>query len=483
MANVVLFERIPDLFKDILSMSRGMPHSITCVNNLAEVMDTERGLHTDLLILNKRGNLQLSKFLPRLSVLPSPPRVLVIVDKPDIFELEFALREGALDYIPRHNAAEHLQALLGRLDVVLAEEELSWAEIGEKFNIHGSCPEMRKCLKTAAKASRSDVSVLIHGDTGTGKELFARAIHGLSDRRDENLIVVDCASLPATLVESILFGYCKGAFTGADSQSEGLVLRAHKGTLFLDEVSELPLDLQKKFLRVLQERRFRPVGAKQEVASDFRLLAATNKDLAQMVKEGHFRSDLLYRIQSLKLNLPALKDRKDDIFALAGHLLKKSCDRNKVSLKTFSREFLDVLGRHDWPGNVRELENVIDSVVAISDSQPIIYPEHLPFYIRVKAARSSLGHQEASSKGNGNGNGELRIEDLDNLPTYKQFRTTLLNSMEKKYFMALMKSCEGNVAKAMDTAKLSRARLYEFYKKYNLTGKNREESPQQDNMA
>lgn len=125
MANVVLFERIPDLFKDILSMSRGMPHSITCVNNLAEVMDTERGLHTDLLILNKRGNLQLSKFLPRLSVLPSPPRVLVIVDKPDIFELEFALREGALDYIPRHNAAEHLQALLGRLDVVLAEEELS----------------------------------------------------------------------------------------------------------------------------------------------------------------------------------------------------------------------------------------------------------------------------------------------------------------------------------------------------------------------
>ncbi|WP_169725322.1 sigma-54 interaction domain-containing protein [Fundidesulfovibrio putealis] len=405
----------------------------------------------------------------------TPPKVLVVVDKPDITELEFVLREGALDYIQRDNAIEHLQALLTRLDGVLFEEELSWADVGERFHIFGSCSEMRKCLKTVAKASKSDVSVLIHGDTGTGKELFARAIHGLSERRNENLIVVDCASLPATLVESILFGYSKGAFTGADSKSEGLVMRAHKGTLFLDEVSELPIDLQKNFLRVLQERRFRPVGAKSEVESDFRLVAATNKDLSQMVKEGLFRADLLYRIQSLKLNLPPLRERREDLIGLANQLLLKSCEKNRVPMKSFSKEFLEILRRHDWPGNVRELENVLDSVVAISHNQPIIYPEQLPFYIRVKAAKRSLGQE---------GTPAPRVDPMQEptrewsgrpLPSYKAYRNELLESMERQYFRELQRSSRGDIAKAMKMANLSRARLYEFYKKYNLTGANKDE--------
>lgn len=475
MANVVVFEKSPDLFHDILDISRGLPHSITRITNFNEIIDDDHSLKTDLLVLNKTDNIPLAKLYPRITGMHTPPKVLVVVDKPDITELEFVLREGALDYIQRDNAIEHLQALLTRLDGVLFEEELSWADVGERFHIFGSCSEMRKCLKTVSKASKSDVSVLIHGDTGTGKELFARAIHGLSERRNENLIVVDCASLPATLVESILFGYSKGAFTGADSKSEGLVMRAHKGTLFLDEVSELPIDLQKNFLRVLQERRFRPVGAKSEVESDFRLVAATNKDLSQMVKEGLFRADLLYRIQSLKLNLPPLRERREDLIGLANQLLLKSCEKNRVPMKSFSKEFLEILRRHDWPGNVRELENVLDSVVAISHNQPIIYPEQLPFYIRVKAAKRSMGQE---------GTPAPRVDPMQEptrewsgrpLPSYKAYRNELLESMERQYFRELQRSSRGDIAKAMKMANLSRARLYEFYKKYNLTGANKDE--------
>ncbi|WP_243361491.1 sigma-54 interaction domain-containing protein [Fundidesulfovibrio terrae] len=456
-----------------------MPHSISRIGNFNEIIEDSHAVKTDLLVLHKTGNTQLSRLLPRITSLHSPPKVLVIVDKPDIVELEFALREGVLDYIQRDNAIEHLQGFLGRLDTVLSEEELSWSEVGERFNIHGSCPQIRKCLKTVAKASQSDVSVLIHGDTGTGKELFARAIHGLSRRKNENLIVVDCASLPANLVESILFGYSKGAFTGASAKTEGLVARAHNGTLFLDEVSELPMELQKKFLRVLQERRFRPVGAKREVESDFRLVAATNKDLGQMVKEGLFRDDLLYRLQSLKLNLPALSERREDLSILANHLLQKSCEKNRIDSKTFSNEFLEILSRHDWPGNVRELENVIDSVVAVSHNYPIIYPEQLPFYIRVKAAKRSMGSEQprpAAATDQASAEAPQTWTARTPMPSYKTFRNEALDTIEKQYFRELHRASQGDVAKAMSMANLSRARLYEFYKKYKLTrGNNRDD--------
>jgi two-component system, NtrC family, response regulator len=478
MANIVVFESIPDLSSEILNISHGTPHAISRAFSAEDIFQEDKNIRTDLFILNQTDNFPVIHLFKKITSCHTHPKVLVVADKPDISELKQVLSEGALDYIPRSNAIEHLRGLLERLTPQPNAEEPSWAEVGKRFNIFGNCMRMRDCLRTVAQASNSDVSFLIQGETGTGKELFARAIHGLSKRSNENLIVVDCASLPATLVESILFGYSKGAFTGASSESKGLVMRAHKGTLFLDEVSELPLELQKKFLRVLQERRFRPVGGKHEVESDFRLVAATNKDLSQMVKDGLFRADLLYRIRSLKLELPPLRQRQEDLPVLASELIRKSCEKSRIPVKSCSQEFLEHLSRHDWPGNVRELENVLDSVVAISYTQDAIYPEQLPSYIRVKAAERTMGH-----------NAPAGIEPQTPpshtfpnhpLPTYKKYRIDVLESLEKEYFRELQRTTDGDIAAAMQMANLSRARLYEFYKRYNLTKSGNKEAPLQE---
>jgi len=198
-------------------------------------------------------------------------------------------------------------------------------------------------------------------------------------------------------------------------------------------------------------------------------VAATNKDLSQMVKDGLFRSDLLYRLQSLKLNLPPLRERQDDLPGLVGNLLRKSCEKNRVPVKSFSKEFVDMLSRHDWPGNIRELENALDSIVATSHNQPAVYPEQLPFYIRVKAAKRSLGQQPASSPSSDDPPQHAERDfSTRPFPVYKKYRVEMLEPLEKQYFSELYRINEGNLASAMRMANLSRARLYEFYKKYNI---------------
>jgi len=185
---------------------------------------------------------------------------------------------------------------------------------------------MEACLDLVAQASVSDANVLITGDTGTGKELFAWAIHKNSRRAEKNFVVVDCAALPETLVESILFGHEKGAYTGADKSREGLIIQADGGTLFLDEVAELSPSIQSSFLRVLQERRFRPIGRKEEITSNFRLIAASNRNLDELVKRGEFREDLLFRLQAFTLEIPALRDRREDIKDLVRYYVPKLCE-------------------------------------------------------------------------------------------------------------------------------------------------------------
>ena len=255
---------------------------------------------------------------------------------------------------------------------------------------HRLVPRMRSCFDILAQAANSDASVLITGETGTGKELFARAIHENSPRAKKNFVVVDCTALPKTLVESTLFGYEKGAFTGADKDQDGLVRQAHGGTLFLDEVGELPLVIQKAFLRVLQEHRFRPVGSKKEIESDFRLVAATNRNLDEMVEARHFRRDLLFRLQTFTLDLPALRERKEDIRELVMYHMAKLSERYGIGTKGFAPEFLESLIAYDWPGNVRELVNAVERALTMARHEPTLFPKHLPTQIRVSLARASV---------------------------------------------------------------------------------------------
>ncbi len=234
-----------------------------------------------------------------------------------------------------------------------------------------------------------------------GKELFARAIHDNSPRAAAPFVAVDCASLPRSLAGSILFGHRKGAFTGADSNRDGLVLQADGGTLFLDEVGELPLSMQKMFLRVLQEHRFRPVGGRTEITSDFRLIAATNRDLEDMAERNTFRSDLLYRMRTVVVSIPPLRERCEDVTALAGHYLPRIWARFALPEKDISPDFHETLLAYHWPGNVRELIHTLERAVLASQDAPKLFARHLPDYLRICLARTAARNGVAATDGHG----------------------------------------------------------------------------------
>jgi two-component system NtrC family response regulator len=320
------------------------------------------------------------------------------------------------------------------------------------------------CLELLAMAARSDASVLILGETGTGKELFAWAIHNNSARADRPFVVVDCASLPETLVESTLLGYEKGAFTGAFRDHDGLVKQADGGTLFLDEVSELPLSVQKSFLRVLQERRFRHVGGVKEIESNFRLIAASNRDLDAMVQHRQFRKDLLFRLRGFTIELPPLREHPEDIAALSDYHMAQLCGCYGIKKKGYSPDFFEALARYNWPGNVRELVNALERAVAAARHEPILFPKHLPTYIRVQLARSSVApDQDPQQTAKGTRGPE------QSFPRLADVRETAIAHVERRYLKELIAQSKGDVQKACRIAGLSRSRLYALLKKYQIS--------------
>ena len=257
-------------------------------------------------------------------------------------------------------------------------KEQPHAPVGYFFNrIIGEASQLKSIYRLVQKAAPTDATVLLRGESGCGKELFARAIHVNGPRRDKAFVKVDCAALPATLIENELFGHEKGAFTGADHRVPGKFEAADNGTVFIDEIGELPLHVQGKLLRVLQDREFERVGGTQTVKVDVRIVAATNRDLARMVAEGKFREDLYYRIKVVEMVLPPLRERGgDDIERLARHFVATAAKRHRLEQPRLSRAALERLKSYRWPGNVRELENCIESAVVLSEGE--ILEEHLP---------------------------------------------------------------------------------------------------------
>jgi len=333
----------------------------------------------------------------------------------------------------------------------------------KRERIIGKSPQIIACLDILAQAANSEANVLLTGETGTGKELFAWTIHNNSSRANRNFVVVDCAALPETLIESVLFGHIKGAFTGADRSKDGLIKQADKGTLFLDEVGELPVSIQKSFLRVLQERRFRPVGGNQELSSNFRLITATNRNLDSMVKQGKFREDLLFRLRTLVINLPPLREIREDIKELVLYYMNMLCVKYGKNIKGFSPEFWDVLIQYDWPGNVRELTQALERAVIAAQDEPTLFPKHLPNYIRIKVVRESL-NQKMAVKGR-----LIKNSDpLKTLPQIQDIRETAISEAEKKYLVDLISITGKDIKEACEISGLSRSRLYTLLKKYNI---------------
>ena len=304
-----------------------------------------------------------------------------------------AMRLGAVDYFTkpfnidelRLKVRQHLEARRLKEENVLLKRALNAGyEFSSMIGRSGVMVDVFRMIETVARTAST---VLITGESGTGKDLVARAVHFNSLRRDRPFVALNCGAVPETLLESELFGHMRGAFTGADSNKKGLLEAAEGGTIFLDEIGEMNATMQVKLLRVLQDRKFRRLGGTEEVKADIRVIAATNQDLQKLVADGRFREDLFYRINVIPMHLPPLRERPEDIELLAEHFLAKYSGQMEKDVRGLSHDALGLLERYTWPGNVRELENVIERCVALEQS-PLVLPETLPPYVRASAPRA-----------------------------------------------------------------------------------------------
>ncbi|NDY56540.1 sigma-54-dependent Fis family transcriptional regulator [Desulfovibrio sulfodismutans] len=486
-----------------------MGHDVACAENLKEGRIRLWAERPDVVFLDLRlpdgHGLTL---MPDLKQGLDAPEVIIVTGEEDPRGAELAIKSGAWDYLQKPVTPASLALPLARALEYRAQKAAKRPRaVLKREGIVGGSRAIEECLELVAQAAESDAGVLVTGETGTGKELFARAIHANSLRANSNFVVVDCAALPETLVESVLFGHVKGAFTGADRDRDGLFRLADGGTLFLDEIGELSPAIQKVFLRVLQDGRFRAVGAKHESQSDFRLVAATNRDLGIMAERGGFREDLLYRLKTMVISLPPLRIRPEDIKPLAIHHMNRLCERYRIHTKGFSEEFFAALATHAWPGNVRELFNTLERVLLQHRDQPVLYPMHLPDDIRIRAIRAGAGGrpgaatpsgQETGGAGWGDPaqarGGEMSGEGLNDrqgeapgdslawqsreggdagglsapISAWKKYRRMALDEAEHRYLRELMAASGGNVTRASALSGLSPSRLYDLLRKYGL---------------
>ena len=444
------------LFGDVAT---GLGHDFEAAGSLAEGwVKAGAGGHDviflDVLLPDGNGIEELARF----KGLPSMPEIIVITGHGELSGAASVLQQGGWEYLTKPLTVDKIEQSVR--DVVTYREHRSVASVlsARLPGIIGSSPQLIQCLSKIDEAARMDVTAMIFGETGTGKELFARAVHENSGRAGKDFVTLDCASLSPTLIGSQLFGHVRGAFTGADRSREGVISQAHGGTLFMDEVGELPLDMQASFLRVLETGRYRPVGGQKESESDFRLVVATNKDLEEMARLGLFRKDLLYRLRGVSVTLPPLCERMEDLEPLTRYFIEKACVEHDGCHKTVSDEFWTTLRAYQWPGNVRELKHAVNRALAAAQDGPVIYSRHLPTRIRINAAQQNIGESGGvAHSGVGPFHGEI-------FPTLKVYR----DKAEREYVEMLLAQTARNISKAAELAGVSRGYLYELLKKHGV---------------
>jgi len=365
-----------------------------------------------------------------------------------------AMKEGAFDYLPKPFSADQLTVALERAVKhrgLSEENRFLRSQLNQSHgfdNMIGASLPMKQVFDIIRKVSATDANVLVYGESGTGKELVARSIHANSKRKDNPFVPVDCASLPENLLESELFGYEKGTFTGADATRPGLLEFANGGTFFLDEIGEMGINLQAKLLRVLQERQFRRVGGRRMIDVDIRVIAATNRDLDEGIKSGTFREDLYYRLNVINISLPPLRERVGDVPLLADYMLQEYSRTSAASPQGITPEAMKLMESYGWPGNVRELQNVVSRATALSAGS-VIGLEDLPEHIR-EAGREGTPH---SGKG----------------MSFKDAKKRWLASFEKEYLLDLLERNNHNISKAAIEAGIDRKTIHRLLKKYRLS--------------
>ncbi len=382
---------------------------------------------------------------------------------------EAALRSGAWEYLVKPLRVRDLSKALTQAVQWRNSRDSQSRSLLRHPDIIGKSPALAEALEALREAAASNVNVLITGETGTGKELFASALHANSLRASGPFVTVDCTTLPETLVEAHLFGHARGAFTGADRAREGLLAAADHGTLFLDEVGELPLPVQGAFLRALELRRFRPVGEVREVESDFRLVAATNRDLDDMVGMDLYRSDLRFRLRGMTIHVPPLRRRAEDIPLLAEHFTARYCQRHELPNKELTPDCYAMLADYSWPGNVRELRHTIERACAAAGDGTQLFTRHLPTEIRIELARKRLVHlsepeESAPAAPLPEQAPSTQPRKPETFPTLRDMKA----KAERDYIAGLFAACQGDVRRAAGIAGVSRGHFYELLKKYGL---------------
>jgi two-component system response regulator HydG len=445
-------------------IAASLGYAVESTGDLGQARSLLRGRAADILLVNlPAGSNHGLELVSEVKLLYPQTSVIAMTASGSVNAAVEAMRCGASDYLTKPFAMDELSTVLDRAAATHLTDTAT-RQLRERLRLSqglgamiGRSGEMEKLYRILSKVAQSSHPVLVLGESGTGKELVARTIHAYGPNSQKPFLPVDCGSLVPTLIESELFGYVKGAFTGANRSKDGLLVSAEGGTVFLDEIGELSLDLQAKLLRALQEKEVRPVGATHRIPIKARIVAATNRDLAVMVEKGTFRKDLFYRLNVVNLRLPSLRDRREDIPLLAAHFLDR-ISREHGTKFTLSDEALRTMMRHDWPGNVRELENSVERACALS-SGPVLHLGDLPTQLQqqgLEARRTAAVAGEPTQQGSAP-------------------EVTTLADLERQAILGAIRTLNGDKLQAAKLLGIGKTTLYRKLKEYGIADPLREE--------
>ncbi len=438
-------------------IAASLGYAVESTADLDHARSLLRGHAADILLVNLAYGSSIGlEMISEVKLLYPQTAVIAMTASGTVNAAVEAMRCGASDYLTKPFAIDELSTVLDRAASILTTDTAT-RQLRERLRLSqglgamiGRSGEMEKMYRILSKVAQSTHPVLILGESGTGKELVARTIHAFGPSAQKPFLPVDCGSLVPTLIESELFGYVKGAFTGANHSKDGLLVSAEGGTVFLDEIGELTLDLQAKLLRALQEKEVRPVGATHRVPIKARIVAATNRDLAAMVEKGTFRKDLFYRLNVVNLRLPSLRDRREDIPLLAAHFLDR-ISREHGTKFTLSDEALRTMMRHDWPGNVRELENAVERACALS-SGPVLHLGDLPTQLQQQGLAAHRAAAEVAE-----------AEETVDTPKVQS-----LAEMEREAILGAIHTLRGDKLQAARLLGIGKTTLYRKLKEYGI---------------
>jgi len=459
--HVLVIDADPAVRSACAEIASSLGYAVESTDDLVQARTLLRGRAADIVLINlPRAGSQGLELITEVKTLYPDTVVVAMTASGSVSAAVEAMRCGASDYLTKPFAMDELSSVLDRAASTLVTET-GTRQIRERLRLSeglgamiGRSPEMEKLYRILSKVSQSAHPVLILGESGTGKELVARTIHAYGQNAQKPFLPVDCGSLVPSLMESELFGYVKGAFTGANRSKDGLLVAAEGGTVFLDEIGELSLDLQAKLLRALQEREVRPVGATHRVPIKARILAATNRDLAAMVEKGAFRKDLFYRLNVVNLRLPSLRDRREDIPLLTAHFLDR-VSRERRAKFTLSDEALRVMMDYAWPGNVRELEHAVERACTMS-SGPILHLGDFPTQLQQQGLESrrpaANGHE----------------------PDPGLAGVTTLADLERQAILDAIRRLRGDKLQAAKLLGIGKTTLYRKLKEYGIADPMRE---------